>query len=444
MNSKWLFFAALWIATLAAAYYVGSSSTDSVAPSSAAAPQTFAQAQQADGQTATSAAEKIEDAAEDFLAEDERAATERGEPGGFDSLTNGDFSRQAWMKATLEAMSFDSDELQSALDTALLLPASRQRDRLVFELLERWGSLDPQNALAFAEGISSMEMRNRGIGQVLEGWAAADPVSALNWLNQNGGEFTARIYGDYLEDIVEGYAQNNAVSAMQYVQGLPEGTVADRRIKHGAMREVINAMVEQDQINAALDMTMAMEDGRMRNEALEEIVDEWAERDPLAAKAYIESMSDDPAYGEMQRSLLSEWAEDDPEAAAEWLSSLDPETTDQARLATSLIANWTRYDMEAAANWLNSLPQTPELDRAVGMYSMRAAQDDPAAALTWANSVSNQEQRDRLERMILPMLREQDTDAFEAYLAASDYSDDKKQQYRELELREGRGWRRWR
>lgn len=444
MNSKWIFFTALWIASLAAAYFIGHTSTDETAPSGVASAQASKSGKQAvdsvgaeGGDLSASGANAMAENASQQVASRARSA--------FDALANGDLSRQAWMQATLEAMTYDSGELASALETAMALPSSRQRDELVYDLLSRWGALDPDQALAFANKIPSMEMRNRSIGEVLEGWASADPVSALTWLNQNGSLYTSRIYGDYLEDIIQGYAQNNAISAMQYVNGLPEGTVADRRIKEGALREVINAMVEQDKISAALDMTIAMAEGRLRNEAMQEIVDEWAERDPLAAKAFIESMADDPAYGDMQRALLSEWAEDDPEAAAEWLSSLDPETSNQAQLATSLVANWTRYDMEAAANWLNSLPQTPELDRAVGIYSMRAAQDDPAAALTWAKSVSSQEQRERLEYSILPMLREQDPEAFESYLAASDYSDDKKKQFRELQPREGgRRWGGWR
>ncbi|WP_269539220.1 hypothetical protein [Cerasicoccus fimbriatus] len=443
MNSKLSLFAALWIGSLAAAYFVGQSTSEEAEPSAAtSASQKSANAKMVDKDGALIAID--EEAAAGLIAEIEKEAQEQS-LAGFTALRSGDFSRTSWMQANVDAMGMSASQLQDALNEVLAMPAGRERNMLVYSMLERWGMLDPTNALAYADSLTSMEMRSRGIGQVLEGWAANDPVSAINWLNQNGSELSARMYGDYLNDIVQGYAQSSPQSAFQFVQGLPEETVGDRRIKSDALDEVIEIMVEQNQINQALEMTLALEPGNARNQALEDLVDEWADVDPLAAKAFVDSMIDDPAYGDMQRELLSAWADDDPAAAAEWLSSLDPETTDQARLATSLVANWTRYDMEAAANWLNSLPQTPELDRAVGIFSMRAAQDDPATALTWANSISNEQSRDRLESMILPMLREQDNEAFEAYLADSDYSDDKKQQFREQPVREGgyRGWGRW-
>ncbi|GHC12640.1 hypothetical protein [Cerasicoccus arenae] len=443
MNSKWITLAALWIASLAAAYFVGQKAPEDTGLTGSTAPSTST------AQAKTDASEDDESAlagsGADIAAAAEAVAKKSGS--AFTALENGNFSREAWMLATLEALNYNPAQLQDALGKVLAMPAGRERNALVYQLLARWGSLDPINALAYASSIQSIEMRNRGTGEVLQGWAMRDPVSAINWLNTNGTEFSARIYGDYLEDIVQGYAQSNPQSAFQFVSGLPDATVSDRRIKEGALREVIDAMVEQNQVNQALDLTLAMEASSSRDNALSRLVNEWAERDPAAALKFVESMAEDSAYGDMQRSLLRSWADDDPAAAAKWLSSLDPETNDQARLATSLVANWTRYDMEAAANWLNTLPQSPDLDRAVGIFSMRAAQDDPAAALTWASSVSDDQSRERLEKMILPMLREQDNEAFEAYLADSDYSDDKKAQYRELQIQEGRrgyGGGRWR
>lgn len=366
------------------------------------------------------------------------------ESGAFTGFLSGDFTPETLIRARLEALSYDSDQLASAMDQLYAMAPSRERNELMYELLTRWGKLDPYNALAFAGGIESMELQNRAMGEVLEGWASTDPVSALKWLDTNGVEFPARIYGDYLGDIMEGYAQTNPQLAFAYVEGLPSDTVGNRRIRDRALREVIDVMVEQNNISMAIELTTAMDDDSSRTNALSEIVDEWAEMDPLAAKDFVESMADDPAYAEMQRAVLREWADDDPVAASEWLGTMDPEDPNLPRLATSLVERWTRYDLNAAAEWLNEAPSSPEMDRAVGIFSMRAAQDDPQNALTWAQSVSDDRTRQRLENQIIPMFREQDPQAFEDYLADSDYSDDKKQQYRELEVRDGgRRWGGW-
>ncbi|MGE9295778.1 MAG: hypothetical protein ACQKBV_05775 [Puniceicoccales bacterium] len=442
MNSKWLLFAAAWVATLVGAYIVGQSTSSSPAAQSVASAAQIAKANaQQRGADDSLAAELAEANAEATLAEEE-AADALEETKAFNAMLSGDMSRETLMKATLEALSYDSDELEAAIAQLQQMPPSRERSQLLYEMLNRWGQIDPNRALAYANGIESMQDRSRAMGEVLEGWGARDPVSALAWLDKSGAELGARAYGNYLENIMEGYAETNPSSAFRFAQNLPEDTQMARRTKHSVMRDVVDAMVSQNKIQEAIDLTVSMEDGRMRTETLEEIIDEWTEADPLAAKAFLESMADDPAFADMQRDFLRGWAESDPVAASEWLNTLDPEDPNMPHLATSLVERWTRYDINAAADWLNSVPQSPEMDRAVAIFSMRAAQDDPRTALeSWVPSISNEEMRDRMTRSIAPQFREQDPEGFEEYLTASDFTDEVKQELREAQPRGGRrGW----
>jgi len=433
-------FFAVWAGSLVGAYYFGQSSARSGQTPESVSTAPIAQARSIQSTIDEGGMGESSAIANDALA---NAEVSRSAPDAFALLLGGETSRETWMKATLEALSYDSHQLETALAQLQSLPSTRDRNQMMQELLKQWGQIDPVRALAFADDIESLQERNRAIGEVLEGWAAKDPVSALKWLEDESPNLAARLYGDHMDNIMEGFAAANPVAALQYAQTLAENSMAERRVKRRAMREVVDAMVEQNRIAEAIDMTLAMKESSNRNETLEEIVDQWAAVDPLAAKAFVESMTDDPAFGDLQRELLGQWAQIDPPAAAEWISELDPADPNLPRLATSLVERWTRYDINAAADWLNTVPASPEMDRAVAIFSMRAAQDDPEVALTsWVPSISDPQLQERLTRGIAPLLKEQDPEAFEAFLAHSDYTDEQKEGLRNAPARYGRGtWR---
>jgi len=442
MNPKFYVLGTTWAATLTGAYVAGNATSAPPAESTppAAKPASAEQAITAE----STAVQNAPSPGGPVIPSETEAGGEATQPGALETILAGDMSREAWMKATLEAMSYDSAQLESALARIRSMPPSRQRNRLIYDLFHRWGQVDGDRALQFAESLPSLQDRNHAVGEVLEGWASQDSVSALAWLEASSADLPARVYSDYLDDIIEGFASTNPTAAFQYAKNLPEDTMADRRNKERAMREVVDAMVEQNRISEAIDMTMTMDESRSRNETLEEIVDEWAEVDPLAARDFVESMRGDPAFDSMQRDLLREWAENDPVAAAEYVDSLDPDDPNLPSLATSLVERWTRYDLDSAAQWLNSIPPSPEMDRAVAIFSMRAAQDDPGTALTsWVPSISDSGMQDRLTRGIAPLLKEQNPEAFEEYLSQSDFSEEFKEQLRNAEpnfRRRGRWW----
>ncbi|MEN8724979.1 MAG: hypothetical protein ABF325_05360, partial [Lentimonas sp.] len=137
--------------------------------------------------------------------------------------------------------------------------------------------------------------------------------------------------------------------------------------------------------------------------------------------------------------LVDEWAENDPAAAAAWLSGLDTEDPAVARAASDVIREWTRYDLTASAEWLNSLPVSADIDRAVASYTMRAAQEDPRTAMSWAESISSDWARYRMMKSVAETWKSEDPDAFEAYVEASELSAEQKEDLRKAESRGGFG-----
>jgi len=168
------------------------------------------------------------------------------------------------------------------------------------------------------------------------------------------------------------------------------------------------------------------------------LVDEWASFDPEGAAAYVESLGED-VPSSIKTRLLGEWAENDPEAAAAWLSAREFDEETLSRASTAIIREWTRYDMAASAEWLNSQPSSPALDRAVMSYTYRAAQEDPANAMTWAESIGNDWMRTRMMQHVAGSWKNEDPESFQSYIDKSEFDEAQKKQLQEAKPFRGRG-----
>ena len=87
------------------------------------------------------------------------------------------------------------------------------------------------------------------------------------------------------------------------------------------------------------------------------------------------------------------------------------------------------------------MPASPELDWAVASYTYRAAHEDPASAMSWAQSVNNERIQRRLVQRVAASWKVDDPQSFELFLEASDYSEEEKEALRAAE-NSSTGWSR--
>ena len=142
----------------------------------------------------------------------------------------------------------------------------------------------------------------------------------------------------------------------------------------------------------------------------------------------------------MKTELLGEWAESNPAAAAAWLGQLADDDPAIAQASSAIIREWTRYDLNSSAEWLNSLPASPELDRAIISYTFRAAEEDPAAAMTWAESIENDRRRTWMMERVAATWKTKDAGAFTQYLDNSELTEAQRKKLEEAQNRDGRRW----
>ena len=92
----------------------------------------------------------------------------------------------------------DTNQFGAAITACLKSSNWGTKGVAIQDIGARWGRIDPQGALAFAQNLPSASQRNQVIGAILSGWAENDPDAATAWAKQQP----------------DGQARNQALSAV--------------------------------------------------------------------------------------------------------------------------------------------------------------------------------------------------------------------------------------
>jgi len=345
--------------------------------------------------------------------------------------------------ATLDQLSTQSSEMtRQLLNAAFAVPISDPgRSEAINQLLEQLAASDPLAALEFTESIASLRDAERARNNILEVWASNEPMAALAWADTALADAPYNLRNSQMEAIIRGFAETNPKGAFNYANAMSENNSSNLRLKNRLLSEVIETQIRGGGLDGAYATIAQMVDGRSKDNLQRELVDEWAAFDPVSAAAYVQGLGSDATTG-MKTALIGEWAESDPSAAAAWLNNLSAEDPAYQHATAQITREWTRYDLTASSEWLNSLPPSPELDRAVATYTYRAAQEDPPTAMSWAESISNANIRNRMMQQVAANWKNDDPKSFTSYLDNSELNEKEREQLETAKSwhSSGRGW----
>lgn len=410
----------VWLASVGVAYYIGQEFNDA-APGPAVSEE----------RVETSAPSSGTGRSENLAPPPPSAAA--------DSLM--ELSQEDLDEALRRSDELSEEDQRALLAEAFALPTNDyRRARMLRTLLSQLAETAPHDALAIAEEIGSLRETERARIAILEVWAKNDPVAALAWAKVELANAPLRSQSGQLLAIYRGYAATNPQAAFADALAMSTANNGEQRIQSSALEAIIERQIENGGLLEAKLQVESLEEGGMKNRLLSELVDEWASFDPTGAAAYVDSLSAEVAASLAPR-LAGEWAENDPEGAAAWLSAQELDENSLSRASTAIIREWTRYDLAASAEWLNSQPSSPALDRAVMSYTYRAAQEDPASAMTWAESIDNNWMRTRMMQHVAANWKEEDQESFQSFIDSSEFDEDQKKQLQEGRSFRGRRWR---
>lgn len=232
-----------------------------------------------------------------------------------------------------------------------------------------WAKLDPDAALAWANGLAGRD-KTGALNAVIREMAAADPAKAAQVAATLSGDEQARAYGE----IAAKWAGKDFGAAEAWIRSLP----AESRDR--AMSEALGSLALTDPEGAAAKVA-SLAEGRDRDRAVESIAGPWARKDPAAAAAWLTQQTlEDPE--DAVRPVISSWANQDSAAALSWIQS-QPQGELRDEATTTFIWSNRTGDPQQSIQLAESLADERARQRGVGMAAMRWMQEDREAATAY-------------------------------------------------------------
>lgn len=319
-----------------------------------------------------------------------------------------------------------------------------------FLLFGKWAETDAIGAMAYASKIGFAG--NFVKPTILQSWASKDPEGAAKYYSENPREFAMMGVmgggrgpmgmGGGASTIASEWARQDPAAAMAWASTLSGNE------KGSAMTAVVREVANSDPAKA-WSMVNSM-DADEQSRAYSEIASRWAGKDFAAAEAMIRGLPTDQqaeamasainglsrtdpqqaaakaaamAAGEERdnalRSVASNWSRQDPQAAAAWVMSQgDAET--QSRAIGEVMTNWVSQDEKGALGFLNSQQPGDVRDRAAASYIMSSRNQNGSELIKIAESISDNDSRERTVRMTAMRWIGEDPAAANTYIQSSD------------------------
>ncbi|MEZ5300911.1 MAG: hypothetical protein R3F11_09705 [Verrucomicrobiales bacterium] len=207
---------------------------------------------------------------------------------------------------------------------------------------------------------------------------AEDMRSAIMEIAKESDPVKANLMFTHLLQFLDADNAKDAFDAVRESANGPEG--------FGRIALVTFAWASKDGA-AAIEHTMAQEDGRARGFGSMLALSGWASADPDAAKAWLASadLGEEGGgwqRGMMTRGLVSGLARTDPNEALKYVQSLEE---DQRRgLIDPIIEEQLRLGVDSAANWAENIADADLRDGALNQVARNYSRKDLDAAATWA------------------------------------------------------------
>ena len=298
-------------------------------------------------------------------------------------------------------------------------------------LLGQWAETDGRAALAYAEEkVGGSSPFNMGVSTaVLGSWAHSDPEGAWKWFQterKDDGNNQTRMMA--VSALFSGMAAANLDTALARVSTLDDET------RNLALNGIAGSATDDAGRQRLLAKAVSLPP-EQRTQIQRTVVGQWAMADADAAVKWI-------------RSLPIEEQKGAHDSAANLMMMMNPtlgsslmlegaEEKERPQIYDHVVMLWAGQDPRAAAEWLTQQPQGPELDGARRTFAMIVSQRDPAAAMDWAKSVQNADQRVESIEQVFNNWRGKDPAAATATLNASGLPPEKVKQFMESQPPQG-------
>ena len=402
--------AGAWVTTLAAAYYIGSSTTSSTDSSvdsteSSSASQSNSRSHLSAGSSqgggGSSSSARNRSSRTSFAGSTEGAPT--GSIQSISSLSD-PLARSRQMLDLIDGLA--PGDFESVVADFRALGMTRERMGEYNMLLHAWGKVDPLGAISYAQANSRSD---HAVKEVLASWSTNNPNAALAWARENHEGDKAN---PYLVGIIGGLADSNPTLATQVLQELPfskeRGEALGSLIPH----------IAQLGVEGANSWLSGIEDPKLVGGASAYLADHFSKQDPVMGAQWASSIADDEARQRAISEVVDNWADKDPAAAQTWIETLSPQ--DQLTAGPEFVSSYASQDANAAADWLDSQSNSENYQDLLREFTNGATRSDPVLALNYGNELDDDSSRSRTVGRALWTLYKQDKDSARNWIDNND------------------------
>lgn len=294
------------------------------------------------------------------------------------------------------------------------LPLGPLRNQAMLEALATWALRDGEAALAAANDVPEVLLRHQLKNTALRSWATVDPKSAYKTALSN-------VNGDLPENrmssVFEGIGKADIPTALAFFERYSNGQL----MPYGY--ESISAfdqLYQRGGHDLMVPWVEKLKDGKMKDGAVNRIIDQWARYDPAASLKWMDSMlRQNPENTIAARIELTEsWARVNPLEAIDYVNNLPANQQDKAYFER-IYKRWLEADQRAAADFLANQPPSPALDKPFERYAYEVMYKNPAETMPWVESISDPARRWKATERVAEAWRTKDPNGLTAYVTNS-------------------------
>ena len=236
-------------------------------------------------------------------------------------------------------------DIKKALAWAESLPDGPMKRAALAKILERWGQLDGQGAVAYASQVYAETGSASLLREALQGWATKNPQAAIEQTSTLG--LSDSLQRDFRRDLLEQWADQNPAGATGYA-------LANRNPDswRGAVGTVAEQWSKQDPKSAA-NWVASLESGKDKSNALQTVISNWMKEDLSGAASYVSSQPSGESRDTLAGTLARYIGREDPSSGLKWAAMVaDPNL--QQRAVIGALSDLYRKDASQAQKVLQS------------------------------------------------------------------------------------------
>ena len=284
-------------------------------------------------------------------------------------------------------------------------------------ILQSWASVDPVNAAKYFAAnpreFAMMDMMGGGRGPmggqgassiIASEWARQDPAAALAWASSLAtgkaaamsavvgevaksdprkaaemlGKMDPAERADAYRTVAAQYGALDFSEAQTWIRSLP----ADEQA--AALASAVGGLSNTDPVAAAKQVA-AMEAGDAKDRLIADVVEDLARKDPQAAADFIKEQDSEQAQRDSMRQLMPAMVSKNPIAALAFVNSYQPGPVRDSAVRSYVWSNNTGAPADLI-KVAESITDNDDRNRTVGVAAMRWMREDPAAAKAYVEA----------------------------------------------------------